>query len=62
MKSRVVAQQLKWAKRDDITQNTPLLVTARLLVNKASSFGHKIGPEGRCLAVWDCSVAIYHAA
>ena len=38
MRSRVVAQQLNWAKRDDITQNTLLLVTARLLVSKASSF------------------------
>ena len=38
MRSRVVAQQLNWAKRDDISQNTPLLVTARLLVSKASSF------------------------
>ena len=55
------AQQCTWAKRDDVTQNTPPLVAARLLVSKASSFGHKVGPEARCLAVWDCSVAFYHA-
>ena len=48
-------------KRDDVTQNTPPLVAARLLVSKASSFGHKVGAEARCLAGWDCSVAFYHA-
>ena len=61
MRSRLVAQQYNWAKRDDVTQNTPPLVAARLLVSKAASFGHKVGPEARCLAVWDCSVAFYHA-
>ena len=60
MRSRMYAQQFNWAKRDDVTQNTPPLVAARLLISKASSFGHKIGLEARCLAVWDCSVAFYH--
>ena len=36
-------QQFNWAKRDDVTQNTPPLVAARLLVSKASSFGRKVG-------------------
>ena len=57
MRSRLVAQQFDWAKRDDVTQNTPPLV----LVSKAASFGHKIGREARCLAAWDCSVAFHHA-
>ena len=48
MRSRLVAQQ--------VTQNSPPLVTARLLVSKAS-----VGAEARCLAGWDCSVAFYHA-
>ena len=29
MRSRLVAQQFTWAKRDDVTQNTPPLVAAR---------------------------------
>ena len=61
MRSRLVAQQFTWTKRDDVTQSTPPLVAARLLVSKASSFGHKVGAEARCLAGWDCSVAFYHA-
>ena len=56
-----VAWQFDWAKRNDVTQNTPPLVAGRLLVSKAASFGHKVGPEARCLAAWDCSVAFYHA-
>ena len=43
MRSRLVAEQFGWAKRDDETQNTPPLVAARLLVSKAASFGHKVG-------------------
>ena len=43
MRPRLVAQQFNSAKRDDVTQNT-----VRLLVSKASSFGHKVGPEARC--------------
>ena len=61
VRSRLVAQQFNWAKRDDATQNTPPLVAARLLLSKASSFGHKVGAEARCLAGWDCSVAYYRA-
>ena len=61
MRSRLVAQQFNWAKRDDVTQNTPPLVAARLLLSKASSFGREVGPESRYLAVWDCSVAFNHA-
>ena len=61
MRSRLVAHQFNWAQRDDETQNTPPLVAARLLVSKASSFGHKVGAEARCLAGWDCSVAFHHA-
>ena len=53
MRSRVVAQQLNWAKRDDITQNTLLLVTARLLVSKASSFWTQDWARG--------ALAIHHA-
>ena len=53
--------QFNWAKRDDVTQNTPPLVAAHLLVGKASSFGHKVGAEARCLAGWDCSVAVCRA-
>ena len=60
MRSRLVAQQFNWAKRDDVTQNTPPLVAARLLVSKALSFGHKVGALARCLAGWDCSVAVCH--
>ena len=52
MRSRLVAQQFIWAKPDDVTQNTALLVAARLLFSKAASFGHKIGPEALCLALW----------
>ena len=55
MRSLLVAQQFNWAKRDDVTQNMPPLVAARLLVSKASSSGHKVGPEARCQAVWDCA-------
>ena len=54
-------QQFNWAERDDVTQDTPPLVAVRLLVSKASSFGHTVGPEERCLAVWDCSVAFHRA-
>ena len=62
MSSRLVAEQVNWAKRDDVTQNTPPLVAARHLVSKASSSGHKVGGAGaRCLAGWDCSVAFHHA-
>ena len=35
MRSRLVAQQSSWAKRDDVTQNPPPLVAARLLVSNA---------------------------
>ena len=51
MESRLVAQQFNWTKRADVTQNTPPLVAARILVSMASLFGHKVGPEARCLAV-----------
>ena len=61
MRSRMVAEQFNWAQHADVTQNTPHLVAARLLVSKASSFGHKVGPEARCLAVWGCSAAFHHA-
>ena len=61
MRSRLVAQQFNWAEREDVTQNTPPVVAARLLVSKASSFEHKVGPAAQCLAGWDCSVAFYHA-
>ena len=62
MTSRLVTRQCKWAKRDDVTQNTPRLVATRLLVSKAASLGHKVGPpEVWCLTAWDCSVAFYHA-
>ena len=46
MRSRLVAQQFNWAKRDDVTQNTPPLVAAPLLVSNSSSFGHKVGAVG----------------
>ena len=61
LRSRLAAQQFTWANRDDVSQNTPSLVAARLLVGQTSSFGHKVGQETRCLAGWDCSVAFYHA-
>ena len=61
MRSRLVPKRFNWAKRDDVTQNTSLLVAARLLVSNASPFEHKVGPEARCLAGWDYSVAFYHA-
>ena len=38
MRSRLVAQQFNWAKREDVTQNTPPLVAVRLLVSKAVNF------------------------
>ena len=44
-----------------MTQNTPPLDAARLLVGGESSFGHKISAEARCLAGWDCSVTFHHA-
>ena len=61
MRSRLVAQQFNWAKRDDVTQNTPPLVAAHLLVSKASLSGHKVGAGARCLAGWECSVAVDRA-
>ena len=56
MISRLIAQQFKWE-----TQNTPLLVAARLLASRASPFGPKVGAEARCQAGWNCSAALYHA-
>ena len=56
MRSRLVAQQLNWATRDDV----PLLVIARLFVSKASSFEHMFAAEARNLVGWDCSVVFYH--
>ena len=44
MRSRLVAQQFNWAKRDDAAQNTPPLVAARLLVSVA--FYHALRDEG----------------
>ena len=62
MRSRLVDQPFNWAKRDDVPQNTPPLVAARLLVGKGPSLGHKVGAEARCPVGWDCSVAFHHAS
>ena len=44
MRPRQVAQQFNFAKRDDVTQNTPPVVAARFLVGNASPFW----TQGRC--------------
>ena len=48
-------------KRDDVIQNTPPLSVARLLVSKDATSATLEGRSDKCIAVWDSSVALFHA-
>jgi hypothetical protein len=61
VRCRLVAMQINTYKREDVTQNTPPLVAVRLMVSRAATLTTTAGQHCRCLAVWDCSVAFYHA-
>ena len=45
------------SKREDVFAVTPPLAAMRFILSRAVSRGH-----GRCLGLWDVSVAFFHAA
>ena len=58
VRSRLVVNQVRGAcKRYDVFAATPLLAATRFILSRAASRGH-----GRCLGLWDVSVAFFHAA
>ena len=55
--SRLVVNQVRGAsKREDVFAATPPLAAMRFILSRAASRGH-----GRCLGLWDVSVAFFHA-
>ena len=58
VRSRLVVNQVRGAcKRYDVFAATPPLAAVRFILSRAASRGH-----GRCLGLWDVSVAFFHAA
>ena len=58
VRSRLVVNQVRGAcKREDVFAATPPLAAMRFVLSRAASRGH-----GRCLGLWDVSVALFHAA
>ena len=56
VRSRLVVNQVRGAsKREDVSAATPPLATMRFILSRAASRGH-----GRCLGLWDVSVAFFH--
>jgi hypothetical protein len=62
VRCRLVAKEINYFKRADISQNTPPLVVIRLMISLAASVVDASGMHCMCLAVWDCCHAFYHAA
>ena len=57
VRSRLVVNQVRGAsKREDVFAATPTLAAMRFILSRAASRGH-----GRCLGLWDVSVAFFHA-
>ena len=57
VRSRLVVNQVRGAsKREDVFAATPPLAAMRFILSRAASRGH-----GRCLGLWDVSVAFFHA-
>ena len=57
-RSRLVVNPVRGAcKREDVFAATPPLPAMRFILSRAASRGH-----GRCLGLWDASVAFFHAA
>ena len=58
VRSRLVVNQVRGAsKREDVFAATAPLAAMRFILSRAASRGH-----GRCLGLWDVSVAFFHAA
>ena len=58
VRSRLVVNQVRGAsKRADVFAATHPLAAMRFILYRAASRGH-----GRCLGLWDVSVAFFHAA
>ena len=58
VRSRLVVSQVRGAsKREDVFAATAPLAAMRFTLSRAASRGH-----GRCLGLWDVSVAFFHAA
>merc|ERR1712194_82469 len=62
IRSRLVAKEYNTFKREDVVQNTPPLSIVRLFVSKAATATNQEGRHTKCIAVWDCSVAFFHAS
>ena len=57
VRSRLVVNEVRGAsKREDVFAATPPLAAMRFILSRAASRGH-----GRCLGLWDVSVAFFHA-
>ena len=57
VRSRLVVNQVRGAcRREDVFAATPPLAARRFILSRAASRGH-----GRCLGLWDVSVAFFHA-
>ena len=57
VRSTLVVNQVRGAcKRDDVLAATPILAAMRFTLSRAAFRGH-----GRCLGLWDVSVAFFHA-
>ena len=57
VRSRLVVNQVRGASmRGDVFAATPPLATMHFILSRAASRGH-----GRCLSLWDVSVAFFHA-
>ena len=57
VRSRLVVNQVRGAcKREDVFAAPPPLAAMRFMLSRAASRGH-----GRCLGMWDVSVAFFHA-
>ena len=60
VRSRFVAKEVAYDTRDDVTQSTPALLIFRLLLALVCS-GFVGPPSVACFAVFDISVAFFHA-
>ena len=61
VRSRFVAKQVAYDKRDDVSQTTRPLLIFRLLLSIAVSFAPIFCGSAVVLSAWDISVAFFHA-
>ena len=59
VRSRLVAMQIAWEARSDCFAGTPVLCVVRLVLSYAATLVR--GPRMRLCALYDVSVAFYHA-